>query len=91
MTYEQYCNHVNDRLEWLTIEYDIDHFTVDTDYHDHFSWHSCEICQRKLAGERYLVVGVSRKNGAIDTYEFEACSDCVLYVEYGHIDDYIEQ
>jgi len=91
MTYEDYCNRVNNRLEQLANELNIDHFTCDTDDYDCFSWHSCEICQRNLAGERYKVIGVSRNSGAVELHEFEACPDCILYVEYGYLDDFIEQ
>lgn len=50
----------------------------------HFSWSACDICNRALGGDRYPVHGIAHDN---DIIHFDACSDCMYYVEYGRLDD----
>ena len=50
----------------------------------YFSWRPCEVCQTHLGGNRIEANGYSR-TGVI--YEFEICTDCEYYAEYGQLDD----
>jgi hypothetical protein len=50
----------------------------------HFSWEPCEVCGSKLGGDRYPIHSVDA-NG--DILHWEACLDCVYYIEYGRLDD----
>jgi hypothetical protein len=49
-----------------------------------FSWHSCEICGSHLGGDRYPAHTIDDDENIV---HFEACVDCVYYLEYGHLDD----
>jgi hypothetical protein len=49
-----------------------------------FSWHACEICGNHFGGDRYPVHTVDI-NG--DIIHWDACCDCVYYLEYGQLDD----
>ena len=49
-----------------------------------FSWSSCEICGRPFGGDRYAVHAVNDDN---EILHFDACEDCVYFLEYGRLDD----
>lgn len=49
-----------------------------------FSWSSCEACGSTLGGSRYPAHGRD-KNG--DLLHFEVCEDCLMYLNYGQLDD----
>ena len=49
-----------------------------------FSWRHCEICHSHIGGDRYPVHAVDEND---DILHFEACTDCVYYLEYGRLDD----
>lgn len=51
----------------------------------YFSWRACECCGSHLGGNREECVGYNR--AIDDVLEFEVCSDCVHYAEYGQLDD----
>ena len=87
MTYEDFKDRVEEKMEKLAKEYNIEYFTVNPDYHDDFSWDSCPICCRDLGGERFKLLGV-RKN--LEIIEFEVCTDCMLYNEFGCVEDFNE-
>ena len=49
-----------------------------------FSWSRCEVCGRPEGGDRYAVHAV----GSGDTIlHFDACVDCVYFIEYDKLDD----
>lgn len=49
-----------------------------------FSWQSCEICGSGLGGDRHPVHAVAADGSIL---HFDACIDCVYYMEYGRLDD----
>lgn len=49
-----------------------------------FSSRSCEVCNSHLGGDRSPVHACD-SNG--DILHFEACQDCVYFLEYGQLDD----
>jgi len=51
---------------------------------EHFSWRACEVCGSHLGGNRYPVHSVDA-NG--DILHWDACTDCVYYLERGQLDD----
>ena len=57
---------------------------IDNEQEVYFSWRPCECCQTRLGGDRIEASGYSR-TGVI--YEFEICTDCEYYAEYGQLDD----
>ncbi len=56
-----------------------------TDAESSFSWRQCECCGSTLGGDRYECTGYHSTSG--DVFEYEVCSDCVYYAEYGQLDD----
>lgn len=52
----------------------------------HFSKHPCEVCGCTLAGDRYPVHGADTSKDE-EMVHFDACSDCVYYLEHGRLDD----
>ena len=54
------------------------------DIDPHFSWSSCDICRRSIAGNRYDATALIEDQGLI---EVSICTDCVYYNEYGRLDD----
>ena len=57
---------------------------VNNDSEPFFSGQACECCLRDLGGNRIAASGYSR-TGVI--YEFDICTDCEYYAEYGQLDD----
>lgn len=51
----------------------------------HFSRYPCDICRRSLGGDRYPVHAFATCDDGLG--HFDACSDCMYYVEYGRLDD----
>lgn len=49
-----------------------------------FSKRSCEICGSSLGGDRYPIHAVMEDGEIV---HFDACPDCVYYIEYGRLDD----
>lgn len=49
-----------------------------------FSWRACEVCGSRLGGDRLPIHAVD-ENG--DIVHFDACMDCIYYLEYGQLDD----
>jgi len=49
-----------------------------------FSWSPCDCCKRGLGGSRYKIVA-----GPVhgEVFEYRICTDCLYYLEYGHLDD----
>jgi hypothetical protein len=89
MNYEQYCEKVNNRLDEIAREHG-ELITYDPEYRDPFSYEPCDVCGRDLAGERYKLLALTPGN-IHDIYELIVCADCLLYSEYGFIDDFCEQ
>lgn len=50
-----------------------------------FSWRPCEVCHRSLGGERYQASGYNPTTREVQ--EYQICSDCMYYAEYGQLDD----
>ena len=51
----------------------------------YFSWHPCDCCGSRLGGNREHATGYNPETGEIQ--EYEICTDCVYYAEYGCLDD----
>jgi len=51
----------------------------------HFSWIRCDCCDRNEGGDRYFARGYNPKTKEIQ--EYDICSDCMYYAEYGVLDD----
>ncbi len=53
-----------------------------------FQSSACECCGRSLGGDRYEVEGLtnSKPYGA-EIFEYDVCTDCLYYNEYGQLDD----
>lgn len=49
-----------------------------------FSWRECEACGSSLGGNRYPA-HARTKDGAL--LHFEVCEDCLMYLNYGQLDD----
>ncbi len=49
-----------------------------------FSKHPCEVCGSPLGGNRSAIHAVNAEGGII---HYNACDDCMYYVEYGRLDD----
>jgi hypothetical protein len=49
-----------------------------------FSWSRCECCGSRLGGDRYPAHYVDSNN---EIQHFEVCSDCLMYLNYGQLDD----
>ncbi len=49
-----------------------------------FSWSCCDICNTRLGGDRYYAHGINKDNKII---HFDICSDCLMYLNYGQLDD----
>ena len=89
MTYEEFCNHVDNRLDEIARVHG-ELITRDPEWYDPFSYEPCECCRRQLAGERYKLLALT-PGDAYNVYEFIVCTDCMLYTEYGSVDDFCEQ
>jgi hypothetical protein len=89
MTYEEYREVADARLAELAKRYG-ELMTTDRDYYDAFSRTPCEVCGRPYAGERYKLLVLNPGASPDDIAEFYVCSDCVMYVEIGTVDDYRE-
>jgi len=50
-----------------------------------FSASPCEVCGSKLGGNRYQCNAIQSETGDIIT--FNACVDCVYFVDMGQLDD----
>lgn len=56
----------------------------------HFSWSPCDCCQRPLGGDRYPANGYRPPDEGEtkgECLEYNICTDCVYYAEYGRLDD----
>lgn len=51
----------------------------------YFSHSTCNCCKSNLAGDRYDATGYHPESGEV--YNYDICSDCVYYAEYGQLDD----
>lgn len=51
----------------------------------YFTWSACECCGRSLGGNREHATGYHRRHN--DIREYEICTDCAYYAEYGQLDD----
>ena len=51
----------------------------------YFSGSSCDCCNRPLGGNRYDCDGYNPTTKEVQ--EYQACTDCVYYAEYGCLDD----
>lgn len=51
----------------------------------YFAWWPCECCSRSLGGNRYHATGYNRDADTIQ--EYQICTDCMYYAEYGQLDD----
>ena len=61
-------------------------FTDDDDCEEeYFSWRRCECCGTRLGGNRLMASGYNPETKEV--YEYEICSDCEYYAEYGQLDD----
>ena len=87
MTYEQFKEHVDRRLETLRGRDKVDYFYVDPDYYDDFTWRDCSVCLQTSAGSRYRLIGMRPD---LETVEYIICEDCMQLLEFGCIDDYHE-
>ena len=90
MTYEQYKEHVDARLQELGRQYGELMTTDNGDYYEPYSDIPCPICQRPEAGERYILYILNPGAAPEDIAEFEICGDCLMYIETGRIDDFRE-
>lgn len=54
------------------------------DYHPHFSWSKCELCDEP-AGDRYNVAAIviGEPGTEDERVDFEVCVDCMYYAAYG--------
>jgi hypothetical protein len=50
-----------------------------------FSKSSCDICNRSMAGDRYIAHGIMQKGGFL--IHLEVCPDCLYYMTYDALDD----
>ncbi len=57
-----------------------------TNEDSYFSWRSCEVCHRPLGGDRYPVHSVDSDDDRV-VLHWDACLDCICYLEYGRLDD----
>jgi len=87
MTYEQYREKVDARLEGLGRQYG-ELMVSDRDYYDPFSRTPCQVCQRPEAGERYKLFILNPGAAPDNIAEFFICGDCVMYIETGRVDDF---
>jgi hypothetical protein len=51
----------------------------------YYSVHRCDCCRNTDAGQRYFATGFNPATREV--YEFQICSDCAYYAEYGQLDD----
>jgi hypothetical protein len=51
----------------------------------HFSWRSCDCCQRPEGGDREFATGWNPTTQEVQ--EYSVCTDCAYYAEYGRLDD----
>lgn len=51
-----------------------------------FTARRCEVCGGHPAGARYAITGLHKPNGGTFS-EYEGCTDCLYYAEYGQLDD----
>lgn len=49
------------------------------------SSHGCDCCGNSLQQVLYEATGYNREKDAV--YEYQICEDCVMYGEYGRLDD----
>ena len=88
MTYEQFKELVDTRLEAIGREYG-ELIVFDMDWQDPFSYLPCDVCGRHEAGERYRLTAM-RPGDAFNIHDLTVCTDCLLYVETGQVDDFRE-
>jgi hypothetical protein len=50
-----------------------------------FSWRPCDCCHRPLGGNREFATGYNPTTKEVQ--EYEVCTDCAYYAEYGQLDD----
>jgi len=84
--YQDYCKKVerffkDNDLNNLTRKHDEE---TEESAEEYFSWQSCDCCGTTLGGNRIEADGYSEKNGIM---EFEICTDCEYFAEYGRLDD----
>ena len=51
-----------------------------------FSWSYCDVCGSSLGGNRYTCNGYNPTTKEVQS-DYEVCSDCYYYAEYGKLDD----
>lgn len=78
------CPGCEDCLECKTPDYPPEGW-FDLAGEPHFSRSSCDVCSCSLRGDRYPVHGFEKNHK--EPIHFDACVDCMYYVEYGRLDD----
>lgn len=59
-----------------------------------FTWHSCDLCNSPLGGDRYSAHVLNTIEGKTEvTHDLEVCTDCIMYIANGDVpdDEYIKE
>lgn len=81
MTKQEYCQYEKTINAWIASA------KYPSNCHNVTPWYSylpCEICHRRLAGDRYRAKSIALDG---EILEWDICGDCRYYLEYGRLDD----
>jgi hypothetical protein len=83
MTKQEYKDY-EERVARFFDKEGINNLSGDGEWQD-FDHRPCECCKRPLGGQREHASGYNPATKEVQ--EYEICSDCLYYAEYGQLDD----